>query len=56
VFEDAPKGLEAADRAGMAAVALTTMHSKDEFAGYPNVAAFIRDYTDPALQYLVENH
>jgi beta-phosphoglucomutase family hydrolase len=56
VFEDAPKGVEAADRAGMAAVALTTMHSKDEFAGYPNVAAFIRDYTDPALQYLVENH
>ena len=32
VFEDAPKGVEAAQNAGMACVVLTTMHEKEEFA------------------------
>ena len=44
VFEDAPKGVESAQNAGMQTVVLTTMHSKDEFAGYKNVIAFIEDY------------
>ena len=56
VFEDAPKGVEAADRAGMTAMVLTTMHGEDEFAAYPNVAAFIRDYTDPVLEHLIVKH
>jgi len=50
VFEDAPKGVEAAQNAGMKCVALTTMHSKEEFSTYHNIIAFIEDYTDPVLQ------
>lgn len=45
VFEDAPKGVEAAANAGMKAVVITTMHKKEEFAGYKNIIAFIEDYT-----------
>jgi len=50
VFEDAPKGVEAAQHAGMKCVALTTMHTKEEFGAYNNIIAFIDDYTDPVLQ------
>ena len=32
VFEDAPKGVEAARRAGMNCVVLTTMHNRNEFS------------------------
>lgn len=46
VFEDAPKGVEAAKNAGMKAVVLTTMHSKEEFEKYDNVIAFIHDYSE----------
>ena len=49
VFEDAPKGVEAAQLAGMRCVALTTMHTADEFSAYDNIIAFIEDYNDPAL-------
>lgn len=52
VFEDAPKGVEAAQNAGMKCVALTTMHSADEFSAYHNIIAFIEDYNDPALKNL----
>ncbi len=52
VFEDAPKGVEAALRADMKCIVLTTMHTKEEFSAYPNVSAFIRDYTDPVLNEL----
>lgn len=45
VFEDAPKGVEAALNAGMKAVVLTTMHTEDEFNQYPNIIAFAKDYT-----------
>lgn len=45
VFEDAPKGVEAALHAGMKAVVLTTMHIAEEFSEYPNVIAFAKDYT-----------
>lgn len=44
VFEDAPKGVEAAQRAGMDAVVLTTMHTADEFI-YPNIISFMQDFT-----------
>ncbi|WP_201748063.1 HAD family hydrolase [Chitinophaga vietnamensis] len=53
VFEDAPKGVEAAANAGMKAVVLTTMHTRDEFAAYNNIIAFVNDYTDPVLQQLL---
>jgi HAD superfamily hydrolase (TIGR01509 family) len=52
VFEDAPKGVEAALNAGMRCVALTTMHEKDEFRDYPNIVKFIDDYTDASLEEL----
>jgi HAD superfamily hydrolase (TIGR01509 family) len=52
VFEDAPKGVEAALNAGMEAIVLTTMHTREEFAAYNNIRAFVADYTDPVLQQL----
>ncbi|WP_224996343.1 HAD family phosphatase [Cesiribacter sp. SM1] len=52
VFEDAPKGVEAARNAGMRCVVLTTMHEKEEFSQYDNIIAFVEDYTDPQLQEL----
>ncbi|TCD10637.1 HAD family phosphatase [Pedobacter frigidisoli] len=52
VFEDAPKGVEAARNAGMKCIALTTMHTKEEFDSYDNIIAFIEDYNDPILEKL----
>ena len=52
VFEDAPKGVEAAMNAAMKCVVLTTMHGKEEFIQYPNILHFVSDYTDPLLQQL----
>ncbi len=52
VFEDAPKGVEAALNAGMPAVVITTMHEKHEFDQYDNIPFFIQDYNDPRLQEL----
>lgn len=49
VFEDSPKGIEAAQRAGMKAVALTTMHIAEDFRQYDNVLFIIKDYTDPRI-------
>jgi HAD superfamily hydrolase (TIGR01509 family) len=50
VFEDAPKGVEAAFRAGMECFVITTMHKRDEFMNYSNILHFIQDYTDPVLE------
>jgi beta-phosphoglucomutase family hydrolase len=50
VFEDAPKGVEAAQNAGMQAVVITSMHTKDEFGAYNNIIGFIEDYTESWLQ------
>jgi len=52
VFEDAPKGVEAALNAGMNCVVVTTMHAKEEFHDYPNIVRYIADYTDPSLDEL----
>ncbi len=52
VFEDVPKGAEAALNAGMKAVIVTTTHSKEEFASFPNILFFIDDYNDPRLNEL----
>jgi len=49
VFEDAPKGVEAAAIAGMHSVVLTTMHQPIEFDAYKNILFFINDYTDDKL-------
>lgn len=45
VFEDAPKGVEAAENAGMSCVVITTMHPQEEFKNYKNIISFIEDYT-----------
>ncbi|MGI4752080.1 MAG: HAD family hydrolase [Janthinobacterium lividum] len=44
VFEDAPKGVEAARNAGMKCVVLTTAHKVEDFSAYDNVLFFVRDY------------
>ncbi len=44
VFEDAPKGVEAAQNAGMKCVVLTTMHDESEFRNYNNIIRFIADF------------
>jgi len=55
VFEDAPKGVEAALNAGMKAVAVTTMHADADFAKYGNVLFCINDYNDPRLASLLKD-
>jgi HAD superfamily hydrolase (TIGR01509 family) len=52
VFEDAPKGVEAALRANMPCIVLTTMHEKTDFTRFPNVLGYIADYTDSSLDEL----
>jgi len=49
VFEDAPKGVEAALHAGMKCVVLTTLHQPHEFAPYRNVLFTVQDYLDHRL-------
>jgi beta-phosphoglucomutase family hydrolase len=44
VFEDTPKGVEAANNAGMETVVLTTLHKEDEFESYHNIIRFAADY------------
>jgi len=50
VFEDAPKGVETAQNAGMDCVVITTMHRREEFENYHNIVAFINDYNKFELQ------
>ncbi len=53
VFEDAPKGVEAAQNAGMKCVVITSTHERQEFAQYENVLFFVEDYTNPLLHQLL---
>ncbi len=49
VFEDAPLGIEAARRAGMRAVALTTSLPASAFAAFDNLLAVAADFTASEL-------
>jgi beta-phosphoglucomutase len=53
VFEDAPKGVEAARNAGMDCLVITTMHTKEEFGTYKNIIGFIEDYNNQLLDQLL---
>jgi beta-phosphoglucomutase family hydrolase len=53
VFEDTPKGIESAERAGMKAVVITTLHDPEEFHQFSNVIGCVCDFTDPLLQNLL---
>ena len=46
IFEDAPKGVEAAENAGIPCVVLTTLHNRNEFPTSDHIIQFIKDYTD----------
>lgn len=52
VFEDSPKGVEAAQRGGMKAVVITTFHEPEDFAHLSNVLMCVKDYTDERLEAL----
>lgn len=53
VFEDSPKGVQAAASAGMKAVAITSYHPKEDFTGMDNILFIIDDYSDTRLQSLL---
>jgi len=50
VFEDVPKGAEAAANAGMKAVVLTTTHVQHEFDYLQNILCFAKDFKDEAVK------
>ncbi len=53
VFEDSPKGAEAAARAGMQCVAITTLHPAEDFANNKSVVLVIDDYNNEHLLQLL---
>lgn len=53
VFEDSPKGVEAATRAGMKSVVLTTMHTADEFND-AGIICFTPDYNNGLFEKLMQ--
>ncbi len=53
VFEDVPKGAEAAANAGMKAVVITTTHQPDEFTYLQNVLHFANDFSDEFVKGLI---
>jgi len=56
VFEDAPLGVEAARRAGMQAVALTTTLAAEHFDAFDNLIAIAPDFSTLALADLTRDH
>ena len=46
VFEDVPKGVEAAANAGMKAVVILSSHHENDFSRYNNVIRMVNDYAE----------
>lgn len=55
VFEDVPKGAEAAANANMKAVILTTTHEPAEFSDFNNILHFAPDFRDEYILNLLKN-
>jgi beta-phosphoglucomutase family hydrolase len=53
VFEDTPKGVETALRAGMDCIVICTLHKPEEFLPYNNIIGFITNYHDDQLSSLL---
>ena len=53
VFEDVPKGAEAAANAGMKAVIITTTHRAEEFEHLHNIIGFADDFREDFIQGLI---
>jgi beta-phosphoglucomutase len=53
VFEDAPKGVEAARNAGMDCIVITTLDQAEEFSAYTNVIGFVENYNDAQIRQLL---
>jgi len=56
VFEDAPKGVEAALNAGMKCIVITLLHEEHEFSRYPNVIKFVKDFAGLEVDKLTSSH
>ncbi len=54
VFEDSPTGSEAARRAGMPAIIVTTTHTAQEFAGAPHILCTIRHFDEISLEEVLQ--
>ncbi len=54
VFEDVPKGAEAAANAGMKAVIITTTHEPEEFKDLENVLRFAANFNDGFIKGLID--
>ena len=50
VFEDSLTGAETALRAGCRAIIVTTTHRSEEFAHFPHIVKYIRDFTEVSLE------
>lgn len=53
VFEDMPKGVEAAQNAGMDCIVITTLHQPKEFSCFENIICYIDNYFDDKLYELL---
>jgi len=53
VFEDSPTGAEAARRAGMQAVIITTTHTAEEFAHFEHVVRVVSDFEEVRVEELL---
>jgi beta-phosphoglucomutase len=54
VFEDTPKGVESALRAGMDCLVITTLHRPEEFSTNERIIGFISNFEEPFARKLIE--